>query len=436
MDDRTARCSEDFGGLVRRYPARVLRATSLLDVVNAVEIARRARQPLAVRGLGHSTRGQSLVEGGVVLDASGLDDIAVFPSDRTVTVGAGARWDEVLRRTVPAGLTVPVLPDYLGLTVGGTLSVGGVGGQSHRHGLVASNVERLTVVTGDGEVLACSRDRNQDLFDAARCGLGLCGIIVEAKIRLVPAPDRVAVVKVRYADLGELMRDQRRIAKDGRFDYFLTSFDVEDGRFRLWLEAVKHLEPGEPGRREALLADLSPAARDIELRETSYLAYANRLETLPAIDRERGRYHPWMDVFVGASRAEPFIADLLARLEPRELAGGHLMTYVVDRSKIDAPIVRWPDDELLLLVDILPTFASLSEASVFSRRCAPILGRARAIGGRVYPIGFPLGTEHMSRDDWKDHFDWPRLCAVKRRCDPSCRLGPGVGAIGREDLQG
>lgn len=426
--------TDDFGGLVRRYPARVLRATSLIEVVKAVEAAKAAGLPLAVRGAGHSTRGQSLVEGGVVLDMTGVEDVVVQGS--TATIGAGATWDNVLRETLKRGLTIPVLPDFLGITVGGTLSVGGVGGQSFRHGLLTSVAHRLTVVSGEGEVISCSRDRNADLFDAVRGGLGLCGIITDATMQLVPAPERVFIAKLRYRALGDLMADQRKLTDSGILDYFLTSFDVEDGRFRLSIEGVKYLHAGERGRGETILGALGEGAREATFQESAYFDYANRLAGLPELDRQRGRFHPWMDMFVPASRGATFLADLLARLEPRELSEGHLMTYVVDRRKIDTPIVRWPDEDWLLLVDILPTFSSLAEANSFSRRCVPILGRARALGAVMYPIGFPVGTEHMTRDDWRRHFDWGRLAAVKRKMDPACRLGAPLGAITRADLQG
>jgi len=423
--------SEDFGGLVNRHPARVVRVSTVVEIVRALELAKRDGMAVAIRGTGHSTRGQSLVEVGVMIDTSGLDHVDV--DGEWVTVGAGARWDDVLRRTLDKGFTLPVLPDFLGISVGGTLSVGGVGGQSFRHGLVTSTVASMTVVSAEGQVSACSRERHPEIFDAVRAGLGLCGVIVEAKLRLVPAPERAAIVRLEYADVETLIADQLRIAADGRFDYFLGSFAVVDGSFRLVIEAVKHLLPGERARVDALVAGLDALPHRTEVREEPYFAYANRLANLPELDRARGRFHPWMDVFIPASRAAGFVGDLLGRIDPRELASGHLMTYVVARDRIDTPIVRWPDGEWLVLVDILPTFASVADAAAFSRRCAVILGRARALGGRVYPIGFPIGTEHMTADDWRDHFDWGRLSAVKRASDPSAVLNPGVGAFNRRD---
>ena len=55
-----------------------------------------------------------------------------------VVVDAGATWSEVLAATLPHGLTPPVFTDYLGLSVGATLVVGGVGGAISRFGLLSS----------------------------------------------------------------------------------------------------------------------------------------------------------------------------------------------------------------------------------------------------------------------------------------------------------
>jgi cytokinin dehydrogenase len=82
--------------------------------------------------------------------------------------GAGATWSGVLAATLPFGLTPPVLADYLRLSVGGTLTVGGVGAMTARHGLQADNVLELDVVTGRGDLLTCSPERHPDLFDAVR----------------------------------------------------------------------------------------------------------------------------------------------------------------------------------------------------------------------------------------------------------------------------
>src|SRR5260370_20457690 len=87
------------------------------------------------------------------------------------SVGAGATWRQVLRGTLAVGLTPPVLTDYLGLSVGGTLSVGGLSGSSFRHGAQVDHVTELEVVTGSGMRELCSPTRNPQLFLALLCVL-------------------------------------------------------------------------------------------------------------------------------------------------------------------------------------------------------------------------------------------------------------------------
>ena len=58
------------------------------------------------------------------------------------------------------------------VTVGGTLSMAGIGVASYRYGVQADNVDELTVVTGTGELLTCSRERDAELFDAVRSKIG------------------------------------------------------------------------------------------------------------------------------------------------------------------------------------------------------------------------------------------------------------------------
>src|SRR5919107_943699 len=125
------------------------------DIVRLIDFARSQGIQVAARGQGHSTLGQAQVEAGVVIDMSALAAIYEI-NENDALVGAGLRWSDLLRQTIPLGLAPPTLTDYIDLSVGGTLSVGGVGGQTFREGPQVDNVLELTVVTGRGEVVTCS----------------------------------------------------------------------------------------------------------------------------------------------------------------------------------------------------------------------------------------------------------------------------------------
>ncbi len=63
-------------------------------------------------------------------------------------VGAELLWIDVLHATLEHGLTPVSWTDYLYLTVGGTLSQGGISGQAFRFGPQISNVYEMDVITG------------------------------------------------------------------------------------------------------------------------------------------------------------------------------------------------------------------------------------------------------------------------------------------------
>lgn len=202
-DDEAAR---DFGGLVSARPAAVVRPSSADDVAAAIRAAAlRPDLTVAARGNGHSVAGQAMAEGGLVLDMRALAlprrmHLVHLPGGALAAdVPGGALWEEVLHWGVKQhGLAPASWTDYLRLTVGGTLSNGGVSGQSFRYGPQVSNVFELEVVTGDGECRVCSPSTLPDLFSAVLGGLGQFGVITRARIPLHPAPQTVIFLSYYY----------------------------------------------------------------------------------------------------------------------------------------------------------------------------------------------------------------------------------------------
>jgi hypothetical protein len=358
--------SGDFGGIIRLVPERTVRPATAGEVAR---VLREARTPVVPRGCGHSTYGQAQVAGGVVLDMRGLGTVHEVRPDRVV-VDAGATWREVLDATLPRGRTPPVLTDYLDVTVGGTLSAGGVGGASHRYGVQADHVLALEVVTPAGEVVRCSPEENRALFDAVRAGLGRHGVITRAVLRLVPAPERVRRSRLLYATAGALLDAQRRI----RADHVSGQAKLEPGR-RYELTAVVH-DPAGPG-----------IAGAFEEEDLSYAEFADRMR--PDVEElvrlgEWARPHPWGVVFLPARHAAEVIEDTLAETGPAELglSGVVLISPLTVRN---VPALRVPEDPVMLaMLRTASPGAAEPEAMVAANR--RLHARARAVGGTRYPI--------------------------------------------------
>lgn len=277
LDDATRGAyAEDFGHIIHEPPLAVLTPGSVEDVARMVRFARRHGLRVAARGQGHTTFGQSQIAAGVVIDLSPLQAIHSIRDSRVKT-DAGIRWSALLQATLARGLTPPALTDYLELSVGGTLSVGGVSVTSWRAGAQVDHVDELEVVTGEGELVVCSPDRRPDLFAATLAGQGQCGIIVRATLRLIPAPSRTRVYSLAYPDLPSLTRDCRRLIRDGRFDTVQGLIvPAPAGGWAYLLEATAFFREAPPDDAR-LLAGLGyvPGTPPAETR--AYTEWANRL---------------------------------------------------------------------------------------------------------------------------------------------------------------
>ncbi|WP_133742300.1 FAD-binding protein [Actinorugispora endophytica] len=427
--------ADDYGHMVRHHPRAVLRPGSVSDVAVMLRYCRARGIPVAARGQGHSTNGQSQVEAGLVVETGTLDDIRV-EGDRAV-VQAGALWSDLLRRTLPHGLTPPVLTDYLELSVGGTLSVGGVGGATHRHGAQVDGVLELEVVTGAGHRVVCSPTRRADLFRAALAGLGQCAVVTSATVGLVPAPDRVRRYQLRYPEVAALTADQRRVAADGRFEYLEGSVQPDGtGGWVYVLEAVAFWRDGSAPDDAALTGDLSHETGTEEVDDLSYLDFADRLAPSVAYLRSTGEWydpHPWWNVFVPGSAVDSFVESVMADLTPADIGPtGVVLLYPFGRPLLGAPLLRVPDDPEVFLFALLKTAtpgpgAPTPEEMVEANRS--LYERVRDLGGYQYPVG----TVPMSEDDWRRHFGdaWPDLAAAKQKYDPRNILAPGQGVFPR-----
>ena len=230
--------ADDFGHIIHELPHAVLQARYTEDIRQVILLAHKENRQVAARGQGHSIYGQAQAPNGYVIDLRSLNKIYTIEGielDRAnVWVEAGVTWKELLDETLKHGLMPPVLTDYLSLSVGGTLSVGGIGAHSFQYGIQTDNVLELEVVTGKGEVKVCSPNENQDLFNSCLAGLGQFGVIVKARILLIKAPTSLLWYNALYSDLGQFLADQLELTTTTpyRFDS-VQGFAVPNSKISL-----------------------------------------------------------------------------------------------------------------------------------------------------------------------------------------------------------
>lgn len=427
-----AAAADDFGHIVSRVPLAVLRPATAEDIKRAVKYARKLGVKIAARGQGHSTMGHSQVEGGIVIDMSYLGAIHSITATQA-DVDAGVLWSTLIRESQAFGSTPPVTTDYIDLSIGGTLSIGGIGAQSPAQGFQVDSVLELQVVTGKGQLHWCSPQRHPELFYSALGTLGQFAIITRARLRMVPVKSNARFFVLPYERLEDMLADQVSLIQEGRFDGLQGGLSAKPGGgWSFFIEGTKFFDAGEPPNDAALLAGLRFERGGETITDMPYFDWANRLAPLLDMLKAIGAWdfpHPWLDVFVPASKIEEFMRPVVATLTEDLTGQGPVLLRPFLRSKVRAPYLSLPNEEVVFLFDILrfaPPVPAVVDMMMAHNR--ELYEQARALGGNIYPM---CAVPH-SQNDWRTHYGriYPRLQLAKKSYDPNGILTPGPGIFG------
>lgn len=175
--------------------------------------------------------GQQFLAGATLLDMRRLARVRSLDDERgLLCVEAGITWPDVIRGYL-------VRPDatrsHWGirqkqtgadrLTIGGAVAAN-IHGRCLTAGPFIEDLEALEVVTGDGDVVTCSRTERPELFRHAVGGYGLFGVVVAATLRLVPRQQVERVVTM--LDVEQLIETlDQRIAQGHLYGDFQFATD-------------------------------------------------------------------------------------------------------------------------------------------------------------------------------------------------------------------
>jgi FAD/FMN-containing dehydrogenase len=176
---------------VDQQPAAVVFPESAQDVIAAVELARAFELRVTAQGTGHNAAPLGPLQDTVLIKTERMRGIEIDPEARIARIDAGVRSLELVEAAAQHGLA-PLAgssPDVgvVGYTLGGGLSWFG-----RKHGLAASNVHAIELVTADGRLVRADREHEPDLFWALRGGGGSFGIVTALELRLIPVSEAYA----------------------------------------------------------------------------------------------------------------------------------------------------------------------------------------------------------------------------------------------------
>ncbi len=166
----------------------------------------------------------ALNDGGPAVDMTRLDRMINFdPDTGIVHVEAGMPIGDMGRLFAARGWIPPVMPGTGFATVGGCIANDVHGKNHHVVGSFGQHVTEITLMM-NGKTKKVTPDKTATLFKATVGGLGQTGVIVSAKIRLMPCKGDMMVLT------------ERRI--DG-WDQFLDALDHSHADYTVgWIDAT------------------------------------------------------------------------------------------------------------------------------------------------------------------------------------------------------
>ncbi len=396
----------DFCGVREGRPVAVVRATSEAEVGHALRVARQGGIPAVMRGAGHSCNGQTLTDAGVVIVSfEETADLRFNADTGFADVSARSPWSDVQKQLTARGRACPVLTDYLSLSVGGTLSVGGYGARSIANGAQIDNVVRLRLVLPNGQSVECSAEENGDLFRFALAGQGAAGAIERVVMRTIAHRRRARFYAYAHAGLAELAES-------------LAWLEVWDGPGPDLFVGARRLRPGPEFTVSQYGFDLDPnlpldpsALTPLSTRTPSWVKLIEDHErlshgrTVDLINDHPECLRLWADYMLSHEGLVEFARHVDERLvEERFRAHLTVVGLLIHRSpadKIDFPfeVSRSGLGRRKYMVGFyffVPR-GELREIDFVRKTLGELLERALSLGGRPYRYSFTELSDAQKR---------------------------------------
>ncbi|HEX2475037.1 MAG TPA: FAD-binding oxidoreductase [Lacipirellulaceae bacterium] len=394
---------------------------------------------VAIAGARHSMGGHTIAPDGIVLDMLPFSHMELDAENRILSVGAGARWWEVIPYLNARGFSVAVMQSNNNFSVGGSISVNCHGWQ-HNHAPIASTVDSLRLMKADGTIVRCSRDENAELFRLVLGGYGLFGVILDVGLRVVPNERYRPEVEVLAAeDYARRFAEKVNGAADIGMVYGrLCIVPGEDAFLREAILTVFRQAPCRPEeippmhaaghaslRRKVYRAQIgSDAGKEVrwkaerQLGERFSNAYVSRNQLLNEEaeiyqDRNEDRADILHEYFIPPHRVEGFLAKARKIIPQHE---GDLLNVTVRNVHEDTDtFLRYADRDLFAFVMLFNQARTPNADSRMEAMTRELIDAALEADGRYY---LPYRLHATNEQFAKAYPQAAEFFRLKRQYDP------------------
>ncbi|MEJ2309423.1 MAG: FAD-linked oxidase C-terminal domain-containing protein [Gammaproteobacteria bacterium] len=269
IDDEESLRAYECDGLTayRTIPMAVVLPQTVEQVQAILELCTQHGVPVVARGAGTGLSGGAQpLENGIILSLARFNRILeIDPDSRTAVVQPGVRNLAISEAARPHGLYyAPDPSSQIACTIGGNVAENSGGLHCLKYGLTVHNIQKLRVMTIDGDILTIGSDAldapGYDLLALMTGSEGLLGIILEITVKLLPIPPVARVIMAAFDTIETAGEAVGRIIANGIIPGGLEMMD------NLSLRAAEDFaHAGYPTDAAAiLLCELDGTAEEVE----------------------------------------------------------------------------------------------------------------------------------------------------------------------------
>nr|MDA8244511.1 FAD-binding protein [Elusimicrobiota bacterium] len=242
-------------GMARARPEVVIDISAGSQVAPVVKLLHGAGIPYLPRLAGTNLSGGTIpLKGGAILNLARLKRIhRIDTVAKVAVVEPGVVNMELQKALEPFGFFYAPDPASQKVsTIGGNIGENAGGPLCLKYGVTADNVEKLEVVTPEGELCTWSyRDAGPDLMGLMVGSEGTLGIVIRAWLKILPLPSHIKTASAAFPSMDGAMRAVTRIISSGILPRALEAMDKvsldaslggKKGHFPEGTEAVLILE--------------------------------------------------------------------------------------------------------------------------------------------------------------------------------------------------
>jgi len=417
----------------RRLPLLVALPETIEQVQTILQICHELQVPVVARGAGTGLSGGALPhEQGLLLSLAKFNRILeINPQRRTARVQPGVRNLAISQAADPLGLYyAPDPSSQIACTIGGNVAENSGGVHCLKYGLTVHNIQKLKLVTVDGELLEIGGDGldspGYDLLALITGSEGMLGVIVEVTVRLLPKPERAQVMLAAFDDVVKAGAAVGNIIAAGIIPAGLEMMD------RLAIQAAEDfVHAGYPRDAEAiLLCELDGTSEEVSeqlYKVKQILGDSGAVEVRTARD-DAERLIFWK----GRKAAFPAVG----RLAPDY----YCMDGTIPRKRLPEVLEKTAELSKQYDLPVANVFhagdGNLHPLILYDANKPGELARTEAFGGKILElcveVGGTITGEHgvgMEKIDQMcvqfDSLELSQFHAVKAAFDPQGLLNPG-----------